>query len=68
MTPSGVVDQSGKVRRVLAELHELIDALDRRVPHLERESEFGIAQEAALLRRKAEDRIAEIERPARSDD
>jgi hypothetical protein len=68
MTQSGVVDQSEKVRRVLAELHELIDALDRRVPHLERESELGIAQEAALLRRKAENRIAEIEPPARSDD
>jgi hypothetical protein len=53
---------------VLTDLRELIDALDRRVPHLEREGEHRIAQEAALLRRKAEDRIAEIEQPARSDD
>jgi hypothetical protein len=53
---------------VIADLHELIDALDRRVPHLERESEHRIAQEAAALRRKAEDRIAEIEQPARSND
>ena len=68
MTPSGIVDQSRKTRPVLADLHELIDALDRRVPHLEREGEHRIAQEAALLRRKAEDRIAEIEHPARSND
>jgi hypothetical protein len=53
---------------VVADLYELIDALDRRVPHLEREGEHRIAQEAAALRRKAEDRIAEIEQPARSND
>jgi hypothetical protein len=53
---------------VVADLYELIDALDRRVPHLEREGEHRIAQEAAALRRKAEARIAEIEQPARSND
>lgn len=68
MAPSGVSDQSRRTRPVVADLYELIDALDRRVPHLEREGEHRIAQEAAALRRKAEDRIAEIEQPARSND
>jgi hypothetical protein len=46
---------------ILADLRELIEALDRRVPHLEREGEHRIAQDASLLRRQAEKRIAEIE-------
>jgi len=51
-------------QKVLADLRELIEAIDRRVPHLEREGEYRIAQDAAALRRKAEDRIAEIEAAA----
>jgi len=48
-------------QKVLNDLHELIEAIDRRVPHLEREGEHRIAQEAAALRQKAEERIAEIQ-------
>ena len=48
-------------QELLANLRELIVALDRRVPHLEREGEHRIAQDAAALRRQAEERIAEIE-------
>jgi hypothetical protein len=51
-----VVDREALLRR----LRELIEALDRRVPHLEREGEIRIAREAGALRQKAEDRIAEL--------
>lgn len=42
-------------------LRELIAALDRRVPHLERVDEVEIARAAADLRKKAEQRLTEIE-------
>jgi hypothetical protein len=49
-------DQSKLIRR----LRELIAALDRRVPHLEREGENQIAREAAALKQRAQERIAEL--------
>jgi hypothetical protein len=42
-------------------LRELIAALDRRVPHLERVDEIEIARAAAALRKKAEQRLIEVE-------
>ena len=42
------------------ELEELIAALDRRVPHVERSGEAEIAQEAASLRAKAVRRLKEL--------
>jgi hypothetical protein len=42
-------------------LRELIDALDRRVPHIERTGEVQIARDAASLREKALTRIAALE-------
>jgi hypothetical protein len=48
----------GEVQR---RLRELIAALDRRVPHLERVDEVEIARAAAALRKKAEQRLAEVE-------
>ena len=42
------------------ELDELIAALDRRVPHVERAGEAEIAQEAANLRAKAVRRLEEL--------
>lgn len=48
--------------RVLAALGELIDALDRRVPHVERVGEMRIAREAAALREAAVTRIEELKR------
>lgn len=42
------------------ELEELIAALDRRVPHVERAGEAEIAQEAAKLRAKAVRRLEEL--------
>jgi hypothetical protein len=43
------------------QLHELIEALDRRVPHVERAGERAIARDAALLKAKALIRLAELE-------
>jgi len=42
-------------------LRELIEALDRRVPHIERTGEIQIARDAASLREKAFKRIAALE-------
>jgi hypothetical protein len=42
------------------ELHELVAALDRRVPRVERAGETDIAREAAALRAKALKRLGEL--------
>jgi hypothetical protein len=46
----------------IRELLELIAALDRRVPHVERAGEAAIAGEAAALKTRALRRIEELER------
>ena len=48
--------------QVIRHLHELIAALDRRVPHVERAGEASIARDAADLRSRAVKRIADLER------
>ena len=53
--------------RIVRELHELIAALDRRVPQVERVGEVAIAKAASVLRDEALKRIDEIERNARSE-
>jgi hypothetical protein len=45
----------------LRHLRELIAALDRRVLHMERVGEAAIARDAAVLRKKAQKRIRELE-------
>ncbi len=47
--------------RALRHLHELVAALDHRVPQVQREGEAAIALDAAALRDKALKRIAELE-------
>ena len=47
-------------KRILAELDELIEALDRRVPRVERLGEIRIAREAAALRKEAATRIEQL--------
>jgi hypothetical protein len=47
---------------LVRDLLELVAALDRRVPRLEREGERDIARDAQALRRAALKRIAELER------
>ena len=59
------------VQELTRELEELIAALDRRVPRVERAGEAAIASDAAALREKAINRLAELAhdnalRPARS--
>jgi hypothetical protein len=49
---------------VIARVRELIEALDRRVPQLEREGEAAIARDAAALKQKALQRIAELQTAA----
>ena len=48
------------VRDVTRELEELIAALDRRVPRVEQVGEATIARDAAALRAKAFERLAEL--------
>jgi hypothetical protein len=47
--------------RTVRELNELIAALDRRVPHVERVGEISIARTASALRSEALKRIEELE-------
>jgi hypothetical protein len=46
----------------LRELRELIAALDRRVPQVQRAGEIAIAREAAALRARAAKRLEELDR------
>jgi len=57
---------TGKNRhaRTVRELYELIAALDRRVPQVQRVGEVSIARAAAALRVEALKRIQELERDA----
>jgi len=48
-------------RSLVHDLRELIAAVDRRMPRLEREGESAIARDAQRLRRVALNRIAEPE-------
>ena len=48
--------------QLVRELEELIAALDRRVPRIERAGETAIAHEAAALRANAMARMAELAR------
>jgi hypothetical protein len=48
-------------KQMLRDLYELISALDRRVPRLERSGELRIAHEAADLRERALSLILKIE-------
>lgn len=54
--PDDVSTSAGTV----ASLRELIAALDRRVPYIERVGEIQIARDAAILRSKAVRRIEEL--------
>ena len=46
--------------RLARELQELIAALDRRVPRVEQAGETAIARDAARLRAKAVERLAQL--------
>ena len=55
---SSTDEERSDVRR---RLRDLIAALDRRVPYFDRDGEFEIVRDAAVLKRQAQDRIAELE-------
>jgi len=48
------------------ELHELIMALDQRLPRVEQAGEASIARDAAALRQKAVQRLAELDVDSRT--
>jgi hypothetical protein len=50
------------VQEMHADLSRLIEALDRRVPHLERLGEVQIARDAGDLRQRAVDMMRKLER------
>jgi len=54
-------DDRSTLKQQIRHLRELIAALDRRVPMIERVGEEGIAREAAALKNKALKRLAELE-------
>jgi hypothetical protein len=54
-------EKSAQTRQMLVDLNQLIEALDRRVPRLERIGEQQIAHEAADLRARAISLIRKIE-------
>ena len=48
--------------QTVRELHQLIAALDRRVPHMERAGEVSIARATAVLKSEALRRIQDLQR------
>ena len=54
-TPTGDIE-------TIEHLRELVQAIDKRTWHFERKGEADIARDAARLREKALERIAELER------
>ena len=55
-------DSATTPARIRAALRELVRAIDRRTPHLERAGETRIAGDAQVLRREAVRRIGELTR------
>ena len=59
---SGAARRETERERTMRELHELVAALDRRVPQIERAGEVAIARASAELRVAALRRIEELGR------
>ena len=56
-----MIDKAPRDRaHVVAALRELVEAIDRRVPQVDRVGEVRIAREAAALRNEAVQRIEEL--------
>ena len=53
--------RSDRLKQQIDHLRELIAALERRVPMIERVGEADIARDAAALKKKALTRLAELE-------
>lgn len=68
MKSGSTARHTGEGRRTLLDrLRELIAALDRRAPHLGRKGEQRIARESAILKKEAQERIAQLEAPCGDD-
>jgi hypothetical protein len=61
MEPTGDAAPDPTRQEMIEDLRELVDAIDRRVPHLERTGETEIARDAAALKARALKRLAELE-------
>lgn len=62
MTSPSTQNAAAKVRHQLIEhLRELVAALDKRIPQIEREGEPLIARDSAALKKQAQERIAQLE-------
>lgn len=59
--PRTKMEKAAPAREMLTDLERLIEALDRRVPRLERLGEAQIARDAADLRARAVELIRRIE-------
>ena len=53
--------QNDKSKQQIRHLRELIAARDKRVPRIERVGEASIARDAAALKKKALERLAELQ-------
>ena len=54
-------DNDADRERAIRHLRQLIEALNRRVPHVERVGETEIARDAAVLMEKARERLKALE-------
>ena len=65
-TAPAVIAMAAKTTRSTAvlkrHLRELVNALDKRVPHVEREGEAQIAADSRALKEKALQRLAELDK------
>lgn len=59
--PITTQDAAAHAREMLGDLYQLIEALDRRVPRIERIGEAQIVRDAAELRERAVSLIRKIE-------
>lgn len=56
-------DADAERKRAIRHLRQLVDALNRRVPHIERVGEAKIARDAAELMKQALKRLKALEEP-----
>jgi hypothetical protein len=60
--PTDTAEERRLREAAIRDLQDLMAALDRRVPHMERLGERDIAHDAAMLKDKAQKRLEELKR------
>jgi hypothetical protein len=60
--PTDAEDAGAPLDQIVRDLQDLIAALERRVPQIERVGEREIARDAAILKQKAQARLDELRR------